>query len=76
MFFFSERKLKKALCDRLTRAALSGLLSTMARKLANQVARFLAIAVKYLFIIYLFITIPAMIQKCKLETSKNARESL
>ena len=41
--FFSERELKKALGDTLTRAALSGLLIIDNGKLANQIARLVAI---------------------------------
>ena len=45
MFISCARELKKALHDKLMRAALSRLLSTMS-KLANQTARLLAIPVK------------------------------
>jgi len=43
--FFSERELKKALRDTLTRAALSGLFIDNGR-LANHIARLVAIVVK------------------------------
>ena len=44
--FFSESELKKALRDTLTQAVLSGLLPIMAIKLANQIARLVAVVVK------------------------------
>ena len=43
---FIEREPKKTLCDTLTQAALSGLLSPDNGKLANQIARLVEIMVK------------------------------